>query len=76
MSKFKSFFLETRKCLSFHEIRGYFQRSLMSKLNNFLTLRPNHGGLPGVTTFTKFLNMLPPHFLKLDNGSETLLLLQ
>ena len=62
-SKIKKIFLKTRKSHSFDEIRGYFRRSLMSKLQNFLPLWPNHGGSLHVTKFRKIFKISPPHFL-------------
>ena len=67
-SKIKKILLETKKYPNFNEFGGHFRRSLMSKLQNFLPLRPNHGGPSRVTTFIKNLQKLPPHFSKLDYG--------
>ena len=58
-SKLKKFLLETKKCPSLSEFGGHFRRSLMSKLQKFLTLQPNHGGPSRVTKFIKSFETLP-----------------
>ena len=65
-SKIKIFLLGNEKCPSFNEFGDHFLRSLMSKSQNFLTLRPNHGGSSQVATVIEYFDNLPPHFSKLD----------
>ena len=55
---------------NFNELGGHFRRSLMSKLQNFLPLRPNHGGPSRVTTFIRNFKKLDPYFSKLDYSPE------
>ena len=59
-SKIKKIFLETKKCSSFSEFGGHSRRSLLSKLQNFMPLRPNHGGPLRVTAFITNFKQLPP----------------
>ena len=66
--KIKKILLETKKCSSFNEFGGHFRQSLMSKLQNILALRPNHGGPSRVTTFKKKFKNCPSPFSKLDYG--------